>query len=164
MRPDTLLGMLGMENGDRLQTINGFDMTSPEKALEAYARLRTADHLTVPVNRKGAEHEPRLQHQVTAFPPAQRATKAMDGEPILKKTLVTVAVMVGAWVAFVGTVSIIAVRRDVARRRHVGAARRGRRDQPGSGKVDPSRIPGAPGAAGTRAHSTSAASQTRQAI
>ena len=36
-----------MENGDRLQTINGFDMTSPEKALEAYARLRTADHLTV---------------------------------------------------------------------------------------------------------------------
>ena len=54
VRPDTLLGVLGMENGDRLQTINGFDMTSPEKALEAYARLRTADHLTVQVNRKGA--------------------------------------------------------------------------------------------------------------
>jgi general secretion pathway protein C len=54
VKPDTLLGVLGMENGDRLQTINGFDMTSPEKALEAYARLRTADHLTVQVNRKGA--------------------------------------------------------------------------------------------------------------
>jgi general secretion pathway protein C len=54
VRPETLLGVLGMENGDRLQTINGFDMTSPEKALEAYARLRTADHLTVQVNRKGA--------------------------------------------------------------------------------------------------------------
>lgn len=54
VRQDTLLGTLGMENGDRLQTINGFDMTSPEKALEAYARLRTADHLTVSVNRKGA--------------------------------------------------------------------------------------------------------------
>jgi general secretion pathway protein C len=53
VRPDTLLGVLGMENGDRLQTINGFDMTSPEKALEAYARLRTADHLTVQVNRRG---------------------------------------------------------------------------------------------------------------
>jgi general secretion pathway protein C len=53
VRPDTLLGVLGMENGDRLQTINGFDMASPEKALEAYARLRTADHLTVQVNRKG---------------------------------------------------------------------------------------------------------------
>jgi general secretion pathway protein C len=44
-----------MENGDRLQTINGFDMTSPEKALEAYARLRTADHLTIQVNRKGSD-------------------------------------------------------------------------------------------------------------
>jgi general secretion pathway protein C len=54
VRPDTLLGALGMENGDRLQTINGFDMTSPEKALEAYARLRTADTLTVQVNRRGA--------------------------------------------------------------------------------------------------------------
>ena len=54
VRPDTLLGALGMENGDRLQTINGFDMTSPEKALEAYARLRTADHLTIQVNRRGS--------------------------------------------------------------------------------------------------------------
>jgi general secretion pathway protein C len=54
VKPDSLLGVLGMENGDRLQTINGFDMTNPEKALEAYARLRTADQLTVAVNRKGA--------------------------------------------------------------------------------------------------------------
>ncbi len=53
IRSDTLLGTLGMENGDRLQTINGFDMSSPEKALEAYARLRTADKLTVQVNRRG---------------------------------------------------------------------------------------------------------------
>jgi general secretion pathway protein C len=53
LRPDTLLGVLGMENGDRLQTINGFDMASPEKALEAYARLRTADKLVVQVNRRG---------------------------------------------------------------------------------------------------------------
>ncbi len=55
VRQDTLLGTLGMENGDRLQTINGFDMTSPEKALEAYARLRTADHLTIQINRKGTD-------------------------------------------------------------------------------------------------------------
>jgi general secretion pathway protein C len=53
VRPETLLGALGMENGDRLEKINGFDMTSPEKALEAYARLRTSDHLTVSVNRHG---------------------------------------------------------------------------------------------------------------
>jgi general secretion pathway protein C len=55
IRPDSLLGMLGMQNGDRLQTINGFDMASPEKALEAYTRLKTADHLTVTVNRRGKD-------------------------------------------------------------------------------------------------------------
>jgi general secretion pathway protein C len=54
IRPDTLLGALGMQNGDRLEAINGFPMASPEKALEAYARLRTADKLTVQVNRSGA--------------------------------------------------------------------------------------------------------------
>lgn len=53
VRGDTLLGTIGLENGDRLEKINGFDMASPEKALEAYARLRAADHLTVSVNRKG---------------------------------------------------------------------------------------------------------------
>jgi general secretion pathway protein C len=53
VRPDTLLGTLGMENGDRLEKINGFDMTSPESALEAYARLRTADRLVVSVTRRG---------------------------------------------------------------------------------------------------------------
>jgi general secretion pathway protein C len=55
VRPDSLLGALGMQNGDRLQSINGFDLTSPEKALEAFARLPTTDHLTATVNRKGQD-------------------------------------------------------------------------------------------------------------
>ena len=54
IRPDTLLGTLGLQNGDRLETLNGFNMASPEKALEAYARLRTASALNVKVNRRGA--------------------------------------------------------------------------------------------------------------
>ncbi|MGC4089791.1 MAG: type II secretion system protein GspC [Polyangiaceae bacterium] len=53
IRPDTLLGTLGMQNGDRLEAINGFNMGSPDKALEAYARLRTASNLTVNINRRG---------------------------------------------------------------------------------------------------------------
>jgi general secretion pathway protein C len=53
IRPDTLLGTLGMKNGDRLEAINGFNMSSPEKALEAYARLRTASNLNVKINRRG---------------------------------------------------------------------------------------------------------------
>lgn len=53
IRQDTLLGTLGLQNGDRLEKINGFDMASPEKALEAYARLRTATSLNVQVTRRG---------------------------------------------------------------------------------------------------------------
>ena len=40
-------------NPRRIEQINGFDMASPEKALEAYARLRTATSLTVALNRRG---------------------------------------------------------------------------------------------------------------
>lgn len=53
IRPDSLLGTLGLENGDRLSAINGFEMSDPQKALEAYSKLRTADHLTVAINRQG---------------------------------------------------------------------------------------------------------------
>ena len=53
IRQESLLGMLGLENGDRLSSINGFEMSDPQKALEAYSKLRTADHLTVAVNRHG---------------------------------------------------------------------------------------------------------------
>ncbi|HEY6562421.1 MAG TPA: type II secretion system protein GspC [Polyangiaceae bacterium] len=54
IRPDTLLGTLGLQNGDRLEAINGFTMASPEKALEMYARLRTAGNLNVKLNRRGS--------------------------------------------------------------------------------------------------------------
>jgi general secretion pathway protein C len=54
VRPDTLLGTLGLQNGDRLEAINNFNMGSPEKALEAYATLRTAPRLDVKINRRGA--------------------------------------------------------------------------------------------------------------
>jgi general secretion pathway protein C len=53
IREGTLLSHLGMQNGDRLDSINGFKMGDPQKALEAYGRLRTADKLSVQINRKG---------------------------------------------------------------------------------------------------------------
>lgn len=49
-----LLKRLGLQNGDLLRTINGFNMTDPRSALEAYAKLRNADHLSVAITRKGA--------------------------------------------------------------------------------------------------------------
>jgi general secretion pathway protein C len=53
IRPDTLLGTLGIQNGDRLEEINGFKMGNPEQALQAYAKLRSAEKLTMKVNRRG---------------------------------------------------------------------------------------------------------------
>src|SRR5690606_36226867 len=53
IRRNSLLGRLGVQNGDMLRTINGYDMSSPDTALEAYAQLRTADHLTLSIVRRG---------------------------------------------------------------------------------------------------------------
>jgi general secretion pathway protein C len=55
IRRNSLLGRLGVRNGDMLRTINGFAMASPDTALEAYSRLRTADKLTLAVKRQNKE-------------------------------------------------------------------------------------------------------------
>ncbi len=53
IRRNSLLGKLGLQNGDLLRTINGFNMSSPDTALEAYSKLRTANNLSVAVVRRG---------------------------------------------------------------------------------------------------------------
>ena len=53
IRPDSLLGSLGLQNGDHLQRINGFDIADPHSALEAYSKLMSADHLTISASRGG---------------------------------------------------------------------------------------------------------------
>jgi general secretion pathway protein C len=53
IRQDSLPDILGLVNGDRLETVNGFSVASPETALEAYVRLRTADNLKVQIRRAG---------------------------------------------------------------------------------------------------------------
>jgi general secretion pathway protein C len=53
VRPGSLLGALGIENGDQLRSINGFELADPKSALEAYSRLMNADHLIVSVVRRG---------------------------------------------------------------------------------------------------------------
>jgi general secretion pathway protein C len=55
IRRNSLLGRLGVRNGDMLRTINGFNMASPDTALEAYSVLRTADKLTLAVKRQSKE-------------------------------------------------------------------------------------------------------------
>jgi general secretion pathway protein C len=53
IRRSSMLGKLGLQNGDMLRTINGYDMSRPDSALEAYSKLRSADNLTVALQRRG---------------------------------------------------------------------------------------------------------------
>ncbi len=53
IRSGSVLALIGIENGDRLETINGFELASPQGMLEAYGRLRMADRLTVHLTRGG---------------------------------------------------------------------------------------------------------------
>jgi general secretion pathway protein C len=55
IRRSSLLGRLGIQNGDMLRTINGYDMSSPDGALEAFARLQSADRITVNLARRGQD-------------------------------------------------------------------------------------------------------------
>jgi general secretion pathway protein C len=56
VKSGSVLSMLGIENGDRLETLNGFEMSNPEKMLEAYARLRGgADRLQIHLTRNGKQ-------------------------------------------------------------------------------------------------------------
>ncbi|HZS39732.1 MAG TPA: type II secretion system protein GspC [Polyangia bacterium] len=53
IRPQSLFARLLLRNGDRIETINGMDLTSPDKALEVYTRLRAADNFVVALERRG---------------------------------------------------------------------------------------------------------------
>jgi general secretion pathway protein C len=53
IRPSSVYAKLGLTNGDTLQSINGFELTSADKALEVYTKLREATQLEVEVTRRG---------------------------------------------------------------------------------------------------------------
>ena len=53
VKPGSPLDSLGIRSGDVLQSVNGFPLTTPEKLLEALGRLRTAEHLSLAVERGG---------------------------------------------------------------------------------------------------------------
>jgi general secretion pathway protein C len=53
VRPEGPFAKIGMQNGDVISAINGLEITSPEKALEVYAKLKSASHLSVGLERNG---------------------------------------------------------------------------------------------------------------
>jgi general secretion pathway protein C len=52
IRPGSVYAKLGLENGDTLSSINGMDLTTAEKALEVYTKLRDATTLEVGLTRR----------------------------------------------------------------------------------------------------------------
>lgn len=57
--PDSLAGVLGLQNGDCLLSMNGVPMTSPEQVLRAYAVVRSSHVLDVRLRRHGKPLEMR---------------------------------------------------------------------------------------------------------
>jgi len=51
--PGGLLARLGLRAGDVLERVNGFDIASPDRCLEAYARLRNTDRISLTLRRAG---------------------------------------------------------------------------------------------------------------
>jgi hypothetical protein len=53
VRPGDVLARLGIESGDVLVSVNGYDVVSPDRCLEAYASLRRADRVVLVLQRAG---------------------------------------------------------------------------------------------------------------
>lgn len=53
IRPNSLFAKIGLQNGDTITSINGMDMSSPDKALEVYTKVRSSSSLSVSVIRRG---------------------------------------------------------------------------------------------------------------
>ena len=53
IRPGSLYSKIGIQNGDVVQKINGYEINSPDKALEIYSKLKDASSITVDLVRRG---------------------------------------------------------------------------------------------------------------
>lgn len=53
IRPFSIYAKLGFKNGDTLHSVNGHELSSPDKALDAYSKLKTATELTLRITRRG---------------------------------------------------------------------------------------------------------------
>ena len=53
IKPGSIYSKIGLQNGDVIQKINGYDMNSPDRALEIYTKLRDATSLSIELQRGG---------------------------------------------------------------------------------------------------------------
>lgn len=53
IRPSSAFAKIGLQNGDTIHAINGYDLTTPDKALEVYTKVREANSISVSITRRG---------------------------------------------------------------------------------------------------------------
>ena len=53
IKPGSIYSKIGLKNGDVIQKINGYEMNSPDKALELYQKLKDASSVSVELQRRG---------------------------------------------------------------------------------------------------------------
>ncbi|MBN2573644.1 MAG: PDZ domain-containing protein [Deltaproteobacteria bacterium] len=53
VRPNGPFAKIGLRNGDVIVSINGLEMTTPEKSLEVYSKLKSASHVALGLERSG---------------------------------------------------------------------------------------------------------------
>ena len=53
IKPGSLLSKIGMMNGDVISKVNGYDINSPEKALQIYGLLKNEKNVSVDLTRNG---------------------------------------------------------------------------------------------------------------
>lgn len=53
IRPSSIYARVGFMNGDNVHSINGMDLSSPDKALEVYAALRATRSMRFEISRRG---------------------------------------------------------------------------------------------------------------
>lgn len=55
IKQGSFMASCGFENGDVITTVNGMDISSPDKALQVYSKIKDADQLVFAIERKGAK-------------------------------------------------------------------------------------------------------------
>jgi general secretion pathway protein C len=53
IKPNSLIAKIGIMNGDVIQKVNGYDINSPEKALQIYSMLKNENNISIDVMRNG---------------------------------------------------------------------------------------------------------------
>ena len=54
IRPDSLYTKIGIQNGDIIRRINGYEINSPDKALEVYTKLKESNRIEIEIDRNGS--------------------------------------------------------------------------------------------------------------